>query len=76
MPHPRQPRKNIRLPGYDYSTSGAYFVTIVTRGREVLFLDQELKDAAERCWRWLETQYAHVLLDEFVIMPNHCTAFW
>jgi putative transposase len=67
----RQPRKNIRLPGYDYSTSGAYFVTIVTRGRELLFLEQELRAAAETCWRWLEIQYAHVSLDEFVVMPNH-----
>jgi REP-associated tyrosine transposase len=71
MPKPMHSRKKIRLPGYDYSSTGAYFVTTGTRGRELLFLDHELKDTAERCWRWLETQYAHVLLDEFVVMPNH-----
>jgi putative transposase len=30
-------RRSIRLPGYDYSTPGAYFVTICTHHREYLF---------------------------------------
>jgi len=30
-------RRSIRLQGYDYSQAGAYFVTIVTRHREMLF---------------------------------------
>lgn len=25
----------------------------------------------EECWRWLADQYGHVLLDEYVVMPNH-----
>ena len=32
-----QHRRSIRLPGYDYSAAGAYYVTIVTQGRECLF---------------------------------------
>jgi hypothetical protein len=30
-------RRSIRLPGYDYSQAGAYFVTVVTRQRDCLF---------------------------------------
>ncbi len=30
-------RRTIRLPGYDYSNPGAYFITLVTQGRECLF---------------------------------------
>jgi hypothetical protein len=30
-------RHSIRLKGYDYSQSGAYFVTIVAQGRVSLF---------------------------------------
>ncbi len=34
-------RRSIRLPGYDYSQAGAYFVTIVTQDRACLFGDVE-----------------------------------
>ena len=30
-------RKTIRLPDYDYSTPGAYFITICTANREKIF---------------------------------------
>jgi putative transposase len=30
-------RRSIRLKGYDYSATGAYFVTICVQGRECLF---------------------------------------
>ncbi|HKY64324.1 MAG TPA: transposase [bacterium] len=30
-------RKNLRIPGFDYSMPGAYFVTICSRNRECLF---------------------------------------
>ena len=30
-------RLSIRLKGYDYTLPGAYFVTLVTEGRERLF---------------------------------------
>ncbi|MCX6082332.1 MAG: hypothetical protein NTW32_22620 [Chloroflexi bacterium] len=30
-------RHSIRLPGYDYSQAGAYYVTIVAQARECLF---------------------------------------
>jgi len=40
--HPSGPikkhsRRSIRLPHYDYSQPGYYFITIVTNGRKMLF---------------------------------------
>lgn len=32
-------RKSIRLQGHDYSQAGAYFVTLVTHQREMLFCE-------------------------------------
>ena len=29
-------RRSIRLPGYDYTSAGAYFVTVCVRGGECL----------------------------------------
>ena len=34
-PHPR--RHSARLPGYDYSQAGAYFITACTQNRVMLF---------------------------------------
>ncbi len=72
-------RRSIRLKGYDYSQPGAYFVTIVARGRECVFGDvvddhAVLTDAGrivQACWDDLPNHYAHVRLDAFVVMPNH-----
>ena len=72
-------RHSIRLPGYDYSQAGAYFVTICTAGREYMFgeiIDGKVvpNDAGEivkSVWNELPNHYPHVELDQFVIMPNH-----
>ena len=34
-------RKNVRLSGYDYSQTGAYFVTVCTKDRQTLFWDRD-----------------------------------
>ena len=72
-------RKSIRLQGFDYSQSGAYFVTVVARGRLCLF--GEVIDGVMRLnrfggivadvWEGLPDHYPHVHLDARVIMPNH-----
>ncbi len=75
----RHHRRSIRLRGYDYSQSGAYFVTVCTQNRKCLFGDiadgqMVLNDAGgivAHTWRWLATQYDYVELDEWGIMPNH-----
>ncbi len=72
-------RRSIRLQGYDYARSGAYFVTICTRNRECLFgeiIDGQmvLNDAGgivQAAWDDLPNHYADVELDECVVMPNH-----
>ena len=77
------PKKNcrgsIRLPHYDYTRSGAYFVTICVAGRRCIF--GEIVDGVmlpnknglvlEEQWAGLPRHYPNVLLDEFVLMPNH-----
>jgi putative transposase len=72
-------RRSIRLKGYDYGQAGAYFVTMVAMGRECLF-GQEVNGfiqlntygtIVETVWQWLADQYPYLILDEWVVMPNH-----
>src|SRR5215216_3689961 len=72
-------RRSIRLPEYDYTQPGAYFVTIVAWQRQSLFgeiIDGQMvinelgKIVAEK-WQWLTTQYDYVELGAWVVMPNH-----
>lgn len=75
----RHHRRSIRLKGYDYAQSGAYFVTIVTQRRACLFGQvtngqMQLNDAglvAKACWLAIPEHFPFVELDAFVIMPNH-----
>jgi REP element-mobilizing transposase RayT len=61
----------LRLPAWDYASPGAYFLTLVTAGRELLFDDSRYRQVAEDTWRWLGEHFADVVVDEFVVMPNH-----
>ena len=75
----RYHRRSIRLPGYDYTTPGAYFVTLcVHDGACVLggVVDGEVTLTEEgrivtACWVDLPNHYPHVRMDAFVVMPNH-----
>ena len=95
-------RKHVRLKEYDYSTVGAYFVTICAKNRRSLFSrsvgrglapaenngilmwdgEEELCEVvytrcgeiAERELLALEQRYPHVVVDRYVIMPNHIHA--
>jgi putative transposase len=79
MPDVHRIRRSIRLTGYDYSQPGAYFVTIVTNGRECIFgqiFDGQivLYDAGwivDKSWRDLPKRYPGIHLEAFVVMPNH-----
>lgn len=72
-------RKSIRLAGYDYSTPGAYFITICTHQRELLFGNvrngkMELNEyglIAHNEWMKTQEMRSNINLDAFVIMPNH-----
>lgn len=72
-------RKSIRLQGYDYSQAGLYFITVCTHNRVPLF--GEIVDGVmvlnaagqivEKCWCAIPEHFPQVILDEFVVMPNH-----
>ena len=72
-------RRSIRLPNYDYSRSGAYFVTICVQGRSCLFGDvvdgeMRLNDAGVMVNRWyneLMRKFDDIACDAWVCMPNH-----
>jgi putative transposase len=75
----RHHRKSIRLPDYDYRHIGGYFITLCTHQREMLFGaiiggDVILNEYGHIVLdAWMETAIIRpgVLLDEFIVMPNH-----
>jgi putative transposase len=68
-----------RLPRWDYSSPGYYFVTICTWDRGCLFgeiLDNEMRlNAYGRIvldeWNKTGIQRSNIRLDDFIVMPNH-----
>jgi REP element-mobilizing transposase RayT len=68
---PYYERKSMRLPEFDYSMPGAYFVTTCTKGREFLFETPDAKLAVESAWQSLLDIFNNIELGEFVVMPNH-----
>ncbi len=72
-------RHSVRLPEYDYTRPGAYFVTLVTFEREWLFgavvgTEMQLSDygrVAAECWTAIPEHFPRVELGKYVIMPNH-----
>jgi hypothetical protein len=75
-----KPRHGLRrLSAYDYTQAGAYFVTLVTVDRALLFgtiVDGAMRlssygQLAQDVWAGLPQHYPHITLDSFVVMPNH-----
>jgi REP element-mobilizing transposase RayT len=72
-------RRSVRLLGYDYSQTGAYFITICTQNRECLFgkiEDGELRlndvgEMIQAFWDEIPSYYPGIDIDEFIVMPNH-----
>jgi len=70
---------SIRLKNYDYSQSGAYFVTICTHNREFLFCEivnckivlNEKGKMVEKWWYELNNKFTNIETDLYVVMPNH-----
>ena len=80
-------RKHPRLNHYDYSTTGAYFITICTQNRRCLLsriVGRGLAPAeiqhtaygriAQAQLLKLEQRYPSLKIDQYVIMPNHIHA--
>ncbi len=72
-------RRSIRLQGYDYTQSGAYFVTICIQNRECLFgnianSEMRLNDTGkmiQTVWDAIPKYYPGIDIDAYQIMPNH-----
>lgn len=72
-------RNSLRYPGYDYSQTGAYFVTICAQGGQAVFGQvsggaMQLNDLgvlAQDGWERLATRNPQVSIDISVVMPNH-----
>lgn len=72
-------RRSIRLKDFDYTSEGAYFVTIVTWGREYLLgeiVEKEMYlsrrgEIVQKWWDDIPMHFPNVETGAFVIMPNH-----
>jgi REP element-mobilizing transposase RayT len=68
-----------RLSEWDYGSNAAYFVTICTANRTHDFGEingdamelAPLGQAALDCWNHIPVHFPFVILDGFVVMPNH-----
>jgi putative transposase len=68
-----------RLQSWDYGRNGSYFVSICTKDREYYFGDiiegkmqlSEIGKIAQKYWFEIPDHFPFVILDEFVVMPNH-----
>ncbi len=67
----KEPRKRLRLEGYDYSLEGCYFITVCVHNRESFFDNPHVVAMVEKYWRDIGRKFSEVLLDDYVIMPNH-----
>lgn len=79
-------RKNIRLPGYDYSQIGAYFTTICTNNKEnILWEDTDWRPTqpndsphlsklgwlVDTAVQNISMHYDNVSVQKYAILPNH-----
>lgn len=72
-------RRSVRLPGYDYSRVGMYFVTICADQRRCIFGDirrntavlSQIGEVVSSCWREIPCHFPHVKVETYVVMPNH-----
>jgi len=79
-------RKNIRLPGYDYSQIGAYFITICTLNKQKIFWENDgwrpiqpndspplskLGRLVDSAIQSIPKHYDNVSVQIYAILPNH-----
>jgi len=75
----KRQRKQYRLNCYDYSQSGAYFITICTFEKICLFgnvinskmILNNIGEIAQNEWHHSSKIRSEIRLNEFIIMPNH-----
>ncbi|RKZ30462.1 hypothetical protein DRQ36_05445 [bacterium] len=59
------------MKGWDYSAPGGYFITVCTFGKTSFFERRDIASIVEKTWLDLPNHNVGVILDEFVIMPDH-----
>ena len=79
-------RKANRLPGYDYSQNGGYFVTICTQDKKNILWGKNTNEGlqqgkpvvlsnigtlVERAINNISKRHKGIVIDKYVIMPNH-----
>nr|WP_326184612.1 transposase [uncultured Oscillibacter sp.] len=81
----RAERKRLRLPEYDYSQAGSYFITVCAAGRQTLLWNAVGADIirpdtlplsasgmiVEQAILDIPAYYPQVTLHKWVVMPNH-----
>jgi putative transposase len=71
--------RSIRMPGYDYTSPGVYFITICTHNRACIFGEirggemhlSPIGKMAQQEWLRLPARLHFIALDVFIVMPNH-----
>ena len=83
MENKLQKRKQLRLRGFDYSTAGAYFVTICTHNRRNMLsrivgaIHESPETKLTECGKIVDKVINHIserfsaTVESYVIMPNH-----
>ena len=82
--HRYRRRNNMRLPFYDYSQYGCYFVTICTKERRCLFGNiqdgemrlNELGNIVKNGLLSVLSDYPKSEFSHYVVMPNHLQFIW
>ena len=77
-------REHLRLPFYDYSEYGCYFVTICTKNRQSVFgeiIDGIMQlnmvgEIIKETLKDLTIDYPNSIITDYVIMPNHLHFIW
>jgi putative transposase len=75
--------RSIRLGEFDHTAAGAYFVTVVTQGKVCLLGDVDgetvrlspVGQIVKKEWEELAERFPEIVLDEFVVMPNHVDGY-
>jgi len=85
MDNELQKRKPNRLKNFDYSQNGAYFITICTHNRKCVLgkivgeglcalpnnILTPIGNEIEKTIQFINNNYDNVLIDKYIVMPNH-----
>lgn len=72
-------RKSLRLPDYDYSKENWFYIAICVDKMQMFFGEIHSENMIRNYfgnivadnWSYLPQHFTTVLIDEFIVMPNH-----